>query len=96
MFVDALTTFAKQARKVLSNEELLWLEEQKKTLAIRPYAGEYLGPAWFRELRHRSKRIYYIIGKSKVLLIDVSNKNTQDATIQQIRLRLYLFKKVAD
>lgn len=74
--------------------------EQKRTIKIKdqlkenPYVGKPLGYEWFREKRLNGKRIYYLIYENHkaVLIAALSDKKTQQLTINLIKLTLDQYK----
>jgi len=69
-----------------------------KQLADNPFVGDYLSYPFLREKRINEKRIYYLIYKdlNLVLLIAVSGKKDQQATINHIKRNLDEFKVYAE
>lgn len=82
-------TFDRQVRK-LSKEEQKQVERIEHQLKLNPFVGKPLGYAFFREKRIREKRIYYLIYSDLVvvLLVGLSDKKTQQATINEIKNKL--------
>ncbi|MFH1774295.1 MAG: hypothetical protein ABH874_04980 [Methanobacteriota archaeon] len=82
-------TFDRQVRK-LSKEEQKQVERIEHQLKINPFVGKPLGYVFFREKRIREKRIYYLIyvDLGVVLLVGLSDKKTQHATINEIQNKL--------
>jgi len=82
-------TFDRQVRK-LSKEEQKQVERIEQQLKVNPFVGKPLGYAFFREKRIREKRIYYLIYVDLVvvLLVGLSDKKTQQATINEIKNKL--------
>lgn len=73
-------------------------EEIPKKLAENPFIGAQLKYPFLREKRIREKRIYYLIYEDLklVLLVAVSGKKDQQATIDHIKEHLDEFKKVVE
>ena len=69
-----------------------------KKLSINPFIGNQLSYPFLREKRIKEKRIYYLIYEDLklVLLVAVSGKKDQQATIDHIKNGLDEFKKVAE
>ncbi len=70
-------------------------EKQFRKLEENPYTiGKPLGQRWFRELKNRAYRVYYLIYDEMVivLLVGVSNKKNQKKVIFFIKNSLRLFK----
>lgn len=75
--------FEKQAKKTLSAaERAQW---RRFTDGITMAKGKPLGPVWLREARIGGKRVYFLVGDRVCLFVDVSGKDAQQATIDQIR-----------
>jgi hypothetical protein len=69
-----------------------------KRLAVNPLSGDPLGYPFLRESRIREKRVYYLVYEDLklVLLVAVSGKKDQQATIEHIKDSLDEFRKVAE
>tara|TARA_B100002003_G_C14120009_1_gene538663 strand:- start:848 stop:1165 length:318 start_codon:yes stop_codon:yes gene_type:complete len=69
-----------------------------KKLAENPFIGDPLRYPFLRERRVKEKRVYYLIYKDLklVLLVAVSDKKDQQATINHIKGHLDEFRKVAE
>lgn len=69
-----------------------------KKLAANPFSGSQLSYPFLREKRIKEKRIYYLIYKDLklVLLVAVSGKKDQQATIDHIKENLDDFRKIAE
>lgn len=83
--------FDKELAKSLSKVEQEEVENfEKKQLANNPYVGDPLGYKFFREKKVGGKRIYYLIydDLKAVLMIGISDKKTQQETIDQIKIHL--------
>ena len=79
--------FKKDFRK-LPPEIQRYFNKQFKALKADPFSrGKMLGNKWFRELKIKKFRIYYIISDKSptILLVDVSTKKTQQDKIERIR-----------
>lgn len=96
MEVRSITKFYKWSEKILSSQEAEQLETYRTILAKDQYIGDFLGPWWFRELKIGVKRVYFIVGRKRVLLVGVSNKDTQTRAIAYVRAKLSQYKAVAD
>ncbi len=79
-------TFDKKIRK-LSAEEQKRIENIEQQLKENPFVGKPLGYRFFREKKVGGKRIYYLVydDLKVVLLVAVSDKKTQQATIDMIK-----------
>jgi len=79
-------------------------EEQKRILRVKeqlrsdPFIGKPLGYRFFREKKIGSKRLYYLIYESKVvvLIVAYSGKKSQQATINAIKAAFEHFKQEVD
>jgi len=67
-------------------------------LAVNPFLGDPLGYPFLREKRIREKRVYYLVYEDLklVLLVAVSGKKDQQATIDHIKTQLDDYRKVAE
>src|SRR3989338_7129257 len=67
-------------------------------LSQNPYVGDHLGYKFLREKRINEKRVYYLIydDLQLVLLVAVSGKKDQQATISHIKNQLYEYLKIAE
>lgn len=78
------------------DKEFSWREMEevsnieKKQLKENPYVGDPLGYPFFREKKIGGKRIYYLIYEElkAVLMVAVSDKKTQQETINEIKFHL--------
>ena len=80
--------FDKEALKNLSLEQQRKIERfERKQLTINPYVGDPCGRPFFREKRLGNKRVYFLINDQfhAVLLIGISDKKTQQITIDDIQ-----------
>ena len=73
-------------------------EKIPKNLAENPFSGRPLGYPFLRERRIKEKRVYYLIYEDLelVLLVAISGKKDQQATINHIKSHLDEFRKVAE
>src|SRR3989344_8061334 len=69
---------------------------ERKQLKENPYVGDQLGYPFFREKKIGGKRVYYLVydDLKAVLMIAVSDKKTQQETINEIRLHLKEYYEV--
>ena len=65
-------------------------------LKENPYVGDPIRFRFFREKRINGKRVYFLVfdDLKAVLFVAVSDKKTQQATIDSIRLHLNLYYEV--
>ncbi len=83
--------FDKELMKTFSKVEIEEIEEvEKKQLTVNPYIGDPLGYRFFREKKLKGKRIYFLIYDDMlaVLMVAISDKKTQQATIDEIKNHL--------
>lgn len=73
-------------------------EKLPSRLAENPHAGKPLGYPFLKESRIREKRVYYLIydDLQLVLIVAVSGKKNQQATINHIKSQLKEYRKVAE
>ena len=70
-------------------------EKQLRKVKENPYSlGKTLGYPWFRELKNDKFRAYYLIYDKQiaVLFVGVSNKKSQQTTINTIKNNFVAFK----
>lgn len=79
----------------LSKTEKERIDKVKEQLKENPYSGKPLGYKFFREKRVDGKRIYFLIYEDivVVLFVAISDKKTQQATINAIKLAFETYKK---
>ena len=82
-------TFEKEFSK-LPKVEKEAIEKFEKKLVENPYLGKPLGYAFFREKKLNGRRVYYLIYEEFVivLIVALSDKKTQQVTIDEIKQRL--------
>jgi len=82
-------TFDKEFDK-LPKKEQTEVEKFEKNLSENPFLGKPLGFVFFREKRLNGRRIYYLIYEDfvVVLMVALSDKKTQQATIDAIKEKL--------
>ncbi len=81
------TTFAREFRKTIPLPLQEDFRRRIRSLAVDPYAhGKPLRYAWFRELKAKGFRVYYLIEDTAVTIIiaGASDKKGQNATIARI------------
>jgi mRNA-degrading endonuclease RelE of RelBE toxin-antitoxin system len=81
----------------LSKAEQERIEKLAKNLAENPYQGKPLGTSFFREKKIDDKRIYYLIYDEYVivLLVSISDKKTQQKTINEIKINRDIYLELA-
>lgn len=74
------------------------LDKIPKKLSINPFVGNQLSYPFLREKRIKEKRVYFLIYEDLklVLLVAVSGKKDQQATIDHIKEGLNEFRKIAE
>src|SRR3989344_693400 len=80
--------FDKEFAKQLSEKEQKEVERfEKQQLTINPYIGDPLSYRFFREKKIDNKRVYFLIYDdiNAVLMVGVSDKKTQQDTINEIK-----------
>lgn len=89
--------FEKNLKKLLDKSELEEYENFKKELKKGTILGKPLGYEFFREKKIGGKRIYFLIYKEITLILFVksSKKKYQQETIDEIKILLPEFKKLA-
>ncbi len=83
--------FDKEFEKQLSKEEQKEIENfERKQLVNNPYVGDHLKFPFFREKKIGGKRVYFLVYDEikSVLMIGISDKKTQQETIDEIKDRL--------
>ena len=82
-------TFDKEFSK-LSKTEQAAIEKFEKKLVENPHLEKPLGYIFFREKKLNGNRVYYLVYDEFVivLMVAVSDKKTQQATIDGIKQRL--------
>ena len=89
--------FDKEFEKQLSHEEQKQVEKfEREQLVNNPYVGDPLGYEFFREKKTGVKRIYFLVYDDikAVLMVGVSDKKTQQETIDGIKERLKEYHEV--
>lgn len=87
-----LPEFKKRVKKLLSKKELeeleYFIENDLKNKGDK--VGDQLSYPFLREKKISGKRVYYLVYKeiAIILLIEASNKKTQQKTIDEIKLYL--------
>jgi len=85
--------FEKRVRKELSQEQQRELLQMEKRLRMNPWMGDSLGPHWFREVRLREKRVYFLVKETVVLFIECSNKNEQQRIIDAVQGNIAVYER---
>ena len=79
----------------LSKSEQERIDKVKEQLKTNPYVGKPLGYKFFREKRVDGKRLYYLVYEDVivVLLVTLSDKKAQQATIDAIKRAFEIYRK---
>lgn len=96
--VIGTNTYLREIRKKWPKTDREAVEKIPKQLAENPFVGKPLNYPFLREKRVREKRVYYLVYEDLglVLLVAVSGKKDQQATIDHIKEHLKEFKQVAE
>ena|SRR3989344_6526092 len=89
--------FDRELEKQFTKREQEEVENiERKQFSENPYVGDALGYPFFREKKVGGKRVYYLVydDLKAVLMIAVSDKKTQQETINEIRLHLKEYYEV--
>lgn len=83
-------TFDKDFNKLPKSEQEEIEKFEKKQLIENPFVGKPLGFIFLREKKLNNRRVYYLIYKEFVivLMVAISDKKTQQATIENIKENL--------
>lgn len=90
-------TFNKEKRKIMSKSELQQYQHELENLKVNPYKGDPLGRKYFRELKFKGKRLYFLIYDDLVLVlfVAISKKKEQQQTINTIKKFLPMYYELA-
>ena len=96
-YVFKLPIFEKRAQKLLNPKELKEVDKIIEQLKVNSNIGKPLSYPFLREKRLKEKRIYFLVYEdiTLVLLVSLSNKKSQQDTIDEIKLYLNEFKEYA-
>ncbi len=89
--------FDKELTKKFSKNEQKEVEKfEKKQLTNNPFIGDGLSFNFFREKRIGGKRVYFIVYEElkAVLMVAVSDKKTQQETIDEIKDHLSKYYEI--
>ena len=88
-------TFDKLFDKLPKSEQKE-IERFEEKLVENPFVGKPLGLIFFREKKLNGRRVYYLIYEDivVVLMAAISNKKTQQATIDAIKEKLEEYHKI--
>jgi hypothetical protein len=95
--VIGTNTYLEEIEKWPKSDRMI-AEKLPEKLAANPHSGSSLGYPFLREKRIKEKRVYYLIydDLQLVLLVAVSGKKDQQATIEHVKENLDEYKKVAE
>ena len=87
--------FNKDFKNLTKDEQVRIKNIRDKQLKNSPYVGKPLNYTWFREKKIAGKRLYFLIYDDlcAVLIVAWSDKKTQQATINSIKLALDFYKE---
>ena len=82
-------TFDKEFDKLPKSEQER-IRRFESSLSERPFSGQPLGMVFFREKRLNGRRIYFLIYEDFIIILmaAISDKKTQQATIDAIKNNL--------
>jgi len=86
--------FKKEFEK-LPNDIKYRFEKQIKKVEVNPYGiGKSLGYRWFRELKNKIYRVYYLVFDKEILVlfVNVSDKKRQKDTLNLIKQNMDIYK----
>ncbi|MBI2139793.1 hypothetical protein HYU14_02625 [Candidatus Woesearchaeota archaeon] len=88
--------FEKLMGKLLTPEEMLRVENIEGEIAEKGITGDPLGYPFIREKRISGKRVYFLVYEEyrAALMVSISDKKTQQATIEEIKVYLPEFKRL--
>jgi hypothetical protein len=94
-YVERMPRFDKEVLKHLSFKQQKDLSEFETKLVNNPYVGRFLSYTFFREKKMDDKRTYFLIYEElkTVLLVAISDKKAQQATIDEIKRLLPTLKE---
>ena len=86
------STFEKELSRLSKAEQILIRKFEEK-LVDTPFIGKPLGYKFLREKKFNGKRAYFLIYETYVivLMIAISDKKTQQETINEIKSQLELY-----
>ena len=84
-YIVYVTDSFKKLYSTLDKTEKLWIEKIKKQLEENP-TGKILRFDWFREKKHLSKRLYFLVDKDRknILFVAFASKKKQQEIINFI------------
>lgn len=96
--VFRLQEFEKMVNKLLALHERERITKLEAEIAQNPLTGKPLHSAFLREKRIDGKRAYFLVYEDlrMVLMVSVSDKKTQQATIDEIKSLLPAFRMLAE
>ena len=90
--------FEKRMKKLLTKEQQAIVEKIENEIAEKGFVGSPLGFDFLREKRISDKRVYFLLygGLNVALMVSVSDKKTQQETIDKIKAYLPEFRKLME
>ncbi len=87
--------FHKKFNKLIPKHSQEQVRQRIMKLAEQPYQGKPLGYDFLREIKIGKYRIYYVLFKEQItlLLITISDKKTQQDTINMIKKNIGEYKR---
>jgi len=90
--------FERKMKKLLSPEQQKRVDKIEEEISENGFVGDPLGFNFLREKRISEKRIYFLVyAELKIaLMVSVSDKKTQQETINKIKIYLPEFRELAE
>jgi len=90
--------FEKRMNKLLTKEQQQRVDKIEDEIAEKGFVGDPLGSEYFREKRISGKRVYFLVSEDFeiVLMVSVSDKKTQQETIDKIKTYIPEFRKLVE
>lgn len=87
--------FEHKMEKLLTREQHKIVDNIEDEIAEKGFTGDPLGFRFLREKRIRDKRVYFLVYEDlkAVLMVSISDKKTQQQTIDKIKTFLPEFRK---
>ena len=87
-------TFEDEFHKLPKTEQQE-IKKFEKHLSENPFVGKPLGMPFFREKKFKGRRVYYLIYEDVivVLMVALSDKKTQQATIDAIKENIAVYSE---
>lgn len=90
--------FERRMSKLLTHEQQQRVEKIEEEIKEKGFTGDHLGLPFLREKRIDDKRIYFLVYEDlgASLMVSVSDKKTQQATIDEIKNFLPEFRRLME